>query len=89
MEVTEENRAILEAGDTIWPASVILARWLCIQPPVVSMAGRVESPPMCLSCQPGMKVLDLGCGLGIAGIVAAGLGATEVLLQDRARAQVS
>ena len=32
---------------------------------------------------PGRKVLDLGCGLGIAGIVAAGLGA-EVLLQDRA-----
>ena len=31
---------------------------------------------------PGRKVLDLGCGLGIAGIVAAGLGA-EVLLQDR------
>ena len=30
----------------------------------------------------GRKVLDLGCGLGIAGIVAAGLGA-EVLLQDR------
>lgn len=30
-EITEANRAILEAGDTIWPASVILAapseRW--------------------------------------------------------------
>lgn len=68
MEVTEENRAIFEAGDTIWPASVIMARWFCIQPPVVPLEGR--------------KVLDLGCGLGIAGIVAAGLGA-EVLLQDR------
>ena len=32
---------------------------------------------------PGRTVLDLGCGLGTAGIVAAGLGA-EVLLQDRA-----
>ena len=26
-EVTEENRLILEAGDTIWPASVIMVSW--------------------------------------------------------------
>ena len=72
-ELTEENLAILEAGDTVWPASVILGRYLCIQPPVLHLQGK--------------QVLDLGCGLGIAGIVAAGLGAKEVLLQDRGLAK--
>eukprot|EP00439_Symbiodinium_sp_Y106_P048814 s7507_g6.t1 len=36
-EVTNITTDILQGGDTVWPASIILARWLAIQPPVVSM----------------------------------------------------
>ncbi|CAE7464273.1 Mettl23, partial [Symbiodinium sp. KB8] len=68
-EVTNITTDILQSGDTVWPASIILARWLAIQPPVVSMEG--------------LSVLEFGSGLGLGGVACAGFGARAVLLQDR------
>eukprot|EP00931_Biecheleriopsis_adriatica_P077824 TRINITY_DN51312_c0_g1_i1.p1 TRINITY_DN51312_c0_g1~~TRINITY_DN51312_c0_g1_i1.p1 ORF type:complete len:420 (+),score=83.03 TRINITY_DN51312_c0_g1_i1:68-1327(+) len=65
---TESQLDILAAGDTAWPATIIAARWLNIQPPVVTLAGKT--------------LVELGAGTGLAGVVAAKLGA-RVLLQDR------
>lgn len=48
---------------SLWPASVSLARYL---------AGSAL-------VQPGMRVLEIGCGLGVAGIVAARRGASVTL----------
>jgi len=42
----------------IWPASLALARWFCAAPPPV----------------PARPVLELGCGVGLAGVALARLG---------------
>jgi len=55
------------AGDVVWPASISLARLLAHVP----------------SLTQGKRVLELGCGLGAAGLAAASVGAASVLLTDR------
>ncbi len=55
------------AGDVVWPAGIALARLLAHVPSFTS----------------GQRVLELGCGLGAAGIAAATAGASSVLLTDR------
>lgn len=67
-ERDQTSTDILESGATLWPGGIVLARWLCIQPPVLDFAGR--------------SVLELGAGVGLPSLVAAKLGA-KVLLQDR------
>lgn len=72
---TEANQDVLDAfqtGDSVWPASVVLARWMVIHPPPVQFRGKV--------------VVELGSGLGLPGVLAARLGAERVLLQDRSEA---
>lgn len=71
-------RAAIERGDTdapywahLWPSALALARYLDRS----SLIG------------PGVRVLELGCGLGLPGIVAAAKGAT-VTLTDRFRESV-
>lgn len=67
-EATEANLKKYHQGDSLWPAAVILARWLAIDPPVTPLREKT--------------VLELGSGLGLPGITAARLGAARVLLQD-------
>lgn len=72
------QRAAAAAGDahaglwaTVWPASRALARW----------AGRSAW------LGPGVRVLEVGCGLGLPSIVAARRGA-DVIATDRSAAAV-
>jgi len=59
---------LLGAGDVVWPASVALSRLLAHVPSLTS----------------GLRVLELGCGLGAAGLAAAThAGASAVVLSDR------
>ena len=55
------------AGDVVWPASVALARLLAHVPSLTA----------------GLRVLEVGCGLGAAGLAAATAGASAVVLSDR------
>jgi hypothetical protein len=55
-------------GGTVWIASQILARLLVSQP-----SGFMAEHP---------RVIELGCGVGLVGMVAAALGATDVALTD-------
>ena len=56
------------AGDVVWPASMALARMLAHVPTLTA----------------GKRVLELGCGLGLAGLAAAShAGAKSVVLTDR------
>ena len=50
----------------VWPAAVILARWLWLHPWIVR----------------GRRVLELGAGVGTAGLAAARAGARRVVLTD-------
>ena len=56
-------------GGSTWAAGEVLARLLMTPP----WAERVK----------GARVIDLGCGTGLAGVVAAALGAERVSLTDR------
>ena len=56
-------------GGTVWEASQALARVLVAQPPEYWEQNR--------------RVVELGCGCGLCGLVAAGLGAHEVVLTDQ------
>ena len=58
--------AVNETGGAVYDAGVVLSRWLCSQPAVVR----------------GLPVLELGCGPGLTALVAAALGAAEVLATD-------
>eukprot|EP00930_Biecheleria_cincta_P029932 TRINITY_DN20769_c0_g1_i1.p1 TRINITY_DN20769_c0_g1~~TRINITY_DN20769_c0_g1_i1.p1 ORF type:complete len:454 (+),score=80.32 TRINITY_DN20769_c0_g1_i1:21-1382(+) len=66
-ESDQTAQDILNSGALLFPGAVVLARWLCVQPPLVDLSGR--------------SVLELGAGVGLPGLVAAKLGA-KVLLQD-------
>lgn len=60
---------------------------LVIEPGMAFGTGRHETTQLCIRglvdrVQPGMKVLDLGCGSGILAFVAAKLGAASVLALD-------
>ena len=59
----------LGTGATVWPAAHVLAKYL---------ERKFGSGGM-----KGYRVVDLGSGTGVAGIVAASLGATEVFLTDQ------
>lgn len=50
----------------VWPASVLLSRWLCSHPELVR----------------GKVIVELGAGLGLCGFVAARLGAKQVIMTD-------
>lgn len=56
----------LETGGSIWHAGYNLAQYLIQHPELVR----------------GKRVLEIGCGCGLVGIVAAALGSTSVLLTD-------
>lgn len=60
-------------GAAVWSAGERLADVLCSQPELVS----------------GKRVVELGCGTGLCGIVAARLGASSVLLTDGAEPQLA
>lgn len=53
-------------GLTLWKSSEILCSYLCENPSIIT----------------GKKVIELGAGLGLAGIVAHKLGAQKVILTD-------
>ncbi|CAE8589498.1 unnamed protein product, partial [Polarella glacialis] len=59
-----------QVGDSVWPAAILMGRWLAIHPKApVKFQGKV--------------VLEIGAGLGMPGVLAAVLGAEAVLIQDR------
>lgn len=69
-EVNERTLEIFNGGDSVWPSATILSRWLAMHPhPVLDLRGKT--------------VLELGSGVGLAGVTTALLGAEQVLLQDR------
>merc|ERR1711912_85667 len=55
-------------GNLVWPACHAFGAYLCEHPEIVR----------------GRRVVELGAGTGCAGLVAAALGADEVLLTDLA-----
>lgn len=55
-------------GSQIWESSELLARVLCLQPP---------------SFWRGKRVIELGCGCGLAGLTAAAFSPREVVLTDQ------
>ena len=63
----EQYSHLYGAGDVVWPASIALARMLAHVPTLTA----------------GKRVLELGCGLGAAGLAAASAGAASVVLSDR------
>ena len=60
---------------TVWPAGRAIARWL------LGARGGAGTPDLA-----GRRLLDLGCGLGIAGLAAAAAGAEVTCLDWEARA---
>lgn len=67
--VDERNLELFNAGDAVWPASIILARYLAIKPSPVKLENRT--------------VMELGAGVGLPSLAASMLGAERVLLVDR------
>eukprot|EP00434_Breviolum_minutum_P006553 symbB.v1.2.005782.t2/scaffold289.1/size287290/27 len=59
----------LQQGEMLWGSGLVLAAWMTLE----SMKSPLH----------GMHVLELGSGLGTAGLVTAALGAEEVVLSDR------
>lgn len=55
--VKERQHSQFDVGFQMWPAAVILSRWLCAHPEVMQ----------------GCSVLEVGAGLGLCGLVAAHL----------------
>ena len=62
----ENGQTIRSTGLTLWRASDLLCRYLCSHPSAVR----------------GQSVAELGAGLGLCGIVAASLGARNVMMTD-------
>ncbi|CAN0062921.1 unnamed protein product, partial [Sphacelaria rigidula] len=61
--VKERQHSQFDVGFQMWPAAVILSRWLCAHPGVLR----------------GRSVLEVGAGLGLCGITAAHLASTVTL----------
>lgn len=61
--VTERQQSQFDVGFQMWPAAVILSRWLCRNPKVIA----------------GRNVLEVGAGLGLCGLVAGHIAATVTL----------
>ena len=78
-----ETRGDMQADPSwaeVWPAASSLAATLVRE---CAPTRTIKSvPPSQLSIM-NKTVIELGCGLGIAGLTAAGLGATRVVLMDR------
>lgn len=51
----------------------------------VKTANTTETPSHVLQEVRGKRVLELGCGVGLPGVAAAVVGATEVILTDMVR----
>jgi hypothetical protein len=60
-------------GGSIWESAHVLSQYLLALP----------SPPAAITFWERTRVLELGCGVGLAGFVAACLGAQQVVLTDR------
>eukprot|EP00971_Amphidinium_carterae_P138251 2739315-Amphidinium_carterae.1 len=71
----EDDVADIEAarfgGDSLWPAGIVMARWMAMHPPPFDFRGKIA--------------IELGSGLSLPGILAVRLGAEKVLLVDRMR----
>jgi ribosomal protein L11 methyltransferase len=82
--VVVENAVIRSVWDkTHFPGKIEIV----IEPKMAFGTGHHETTQLCMAqlikdVKPGDKVLDLGCGSGILGILAAKLGAAEVLGLD-------
>jgi ribosomal protein L11 methyltransferase len=82
--VVVDNVAVMSIWDkTYFPGKVEII----IEPKMAFGTGQHETTQLCMAqlikdAKPGDKVLDLGCGSGILGILAAKLGAAEVLGLD-------
>ena len=73
IEQRPDAAAALEADGTcrrLWPAALVLSRYLCVHPELVR----------------GKRVVELGAGAGAVGLVCAALGAQRVVLTDMAEA---
>lgn len=87
VSITVEQTAVEETwpGGALWDIGVLLAHFLValagFQPSTVSKA--VKPPPRLLEVVPSIKdltVLELGCGVGLTGIVAAAVLGTQLTI---------
>jgi predicted nicotinamide N-methyase len=69
LEVAVEESWAGSMQARVWDCALVLARWLALRPPSLSMHGRLG--------------LELGCAIGLPGLAAAALGARLVLLTER------
>lgn len=76
----QRARASLLATSPSKPGSRLLQYWARPWPSAVALADQILRRPDLVR---GLKVADLGCGLGLAGIAAGMAGAREVVLLDR------
>lgn len=65
----DETTGEAEAGSWVWDCALVLAHWL-------------DTPTWCCSSLRGKRIVELGAGTGLPGLVAALLGA-EVILTDK------
>mmetsp|Transcript_35900 Transcript_35900/g.43352 ORF Transcript_35900/g.43352 Transcript_35900/m.43352 type:complete len:278 (+) Transcript_35900:144-977(+) len=82
-ELRVQQRLRESVGAVVWEAELVLCRYLeaCSRPDVATSSSRCVYPEY-IDLK-GKRVLELGAGTGLAGMLCAMFGASEVVLTDR------